>query len=79
MGIATILVRMTRRFTVRLPEEVAEWLREWARETGMTVGGLVRKQLQRAKVEQELRPYMRFAGVIKGPRDLSTRKGFNSD
>ena len=43
----------------------------------MPVGCIVRKQLQRAKKEQDSRPYMRLAGVIKGPRDLSARKGYS--
>ena len=63
--------------TVRLPDDLAEWLAEVARETGVPVGRIVRDQLQRAKNEQDSRPYMRLAGKIKGPRDLSTRKGYS--
>ncbi len=68
---------MSNTITVRLPEDLAEWLSEVARETGVPVGRIVREQLQRAKQEQDSRPYMRLAGKVKGlPRDLSTRKGF---
>ena len=87
---AEILLRIAREFrdvlqfcqvgntiTVRLSEELAKWLSEIARQTGVPVGRLVREQLQRARSEQDQRPYMRLAGKIKGPRDLSTRKGFS--
>ncbi|MFI5088219.1 MAG: ribbon-helix-helix domain-containing protein [Terriglobales bacterium] len=68
---------MSNAITVRLPDDLAEWLAEVARETGVPVGRIVREQLQRARNEQDPRPYMRLAGKIKGPRDLSTRKGFS--
>ncbi len=69
---------MSNTITVRLPEDLAEWLAETARRTGVPVGRIVREQLERAKNEQDERPYMRLAGKIKGlPRDLSTRKGFS--
>jgi hypothetical protein len=63
--------------TVRLPEQLAQWLSAVARKTGVPVGRIVREQLQRARSEQDRRPYMRLAGKIKGPRNLSTRKGFS--
>jgi len=69
--------QMGNTITVRLSEELAKWLSEIARQTGVPVGRLVREQLQRARSEQDQRPYMRLAGKIKGPRDLSTRKGFS--
>lgn len=68
---------MVRKITVRLPEDLAEWLDKWARETGVPASRIVCEQLRRAKVEQESKPYMRYAGAIKGPRDLSTRKGYS--
>lgn len=70
--------QMSNTITVRLPEDLADWLAEVSRQTGMPVGRIVREQLQRAKNEQDARPYMRLAGKIKGlPRDLSTRKGYS--
>ena len=68
---------MSNTITVRLPEDLAEWLSETARKAGVPVGRIVREQLQRAKGEQVSRPYMRLAGKIKGPRDLSARQGFS--
>ena len=68
---------MSNTLTIRLPEELADWLGEVSRATGIPVSKLVRDQLQRAKSEQDSKPYMRLAGKIKGPRDLSSRKGFS--
>jgi hypothetical protein len=68
---------MGKTITVRLPEELAKWLSGVARQMGVPVGRLVRDQLQRARSEQDQRPYMRLAGKIKGWRNLSTRKGFS--
>ncbi len=68
---------MSNTITVRLPEELAKWLSEVAQRTGVPVGRVVREQLRRARSEQDQRPYMQLAGKIKGPRDLSTRKGFS--
>jgi hypothetical protein len=63
--------------TVRLPEELAEWLKVTARKTGLPVGRLVREELERAKREHGDKPFMRFSGVISGPPDLSSRRGFS--
>jgi len=68
---------MSNTITVRLPEELAEWLSGVAKKMGVPVGRLVREQLERARSGDDQRPYMRLAGKIKGPRDLSARKGFS--
>ena len=68
---------MSNTISVRLPDELAEWLSETALRTGVPVGRIVRDQLQRARSEQDERPYMQLAGKIKGRRDLSKRKGFS--
>lgn len=62
--------------TVRLPEELAEWLSETARKTRVPRGRIIREQLEKARREQE-HPFMRLAGRISGPPDLSKRKGFS--
>jgi predicted DNA-binding protein len=62
--------------TVRLPEELAAWLAETARRTGMPVGRIIREQLERAKAEAGNQRFLRLAGKISGPSDLSSRKGF---
>jgi predicted DNA-binding protein len=63
--------------TLRVPEELAEWLAEMSKKTGLPVGRLVREQLERARQEQDQHAFMRHAGAISGPRDLSARKGFS--
>ena len=63
--------------TLRVPEELANWLAEISRRTGLPVGKLIRDQLEKARHEQPKPDCMRHAGIIRGPRDLSTRKGFS--
>jgi len=36
----------------------------------------VREQLEKARAASGQRPFMRLAGTIHGPRNLSQRKGF---
>lgn len=68
---------MSNTITVRLPDYLRKWLADVSRKTGMPVGRIVREQLERARGEQNEKPYMKLAGKIKGlPRDLSMREGF---
>jgi len=67
---------MSHTLTVRLTPEQAEWLRETADRAGVPQSRIVREQLARAMAEAD-RPFMALAGVVKGPRDLSERKGFS--
>jgi len=69
-------VQMRNTFTVRLPEDLAEWLDAASRKAGVPRGRIVRDQLQLAR-KREKRPFLRLAGSIDGPRDLSSRKGFS--
>jgi predicted transcriptional regulator len=62
--------------TVRLPKELAAWLERLAAETGVPQGRLIREQLEKARASQPSRAFMRLAGSVRGPRDLSSRKGF---
>ena len=68
---------MSDTITVRLPDDLAEWLRTTARKTGIPIGRLVREQLERAKDETGNKPFMRYCGIISGPPDLSSHKGFS--
>ena len=63
--------------TIRLPEELATWLKSTARKTGIPVGRLVREELERAKREKGDKPFLRYAGIMSGPPDLSSRKGYS--
>jgi hypothetical protein len=62
--------------TVRLDRDLAEWLEAEAQRTGVSQGHIVREQLEKAKAGSTHR-FMRLAGSVRGPRDLSTRKGFS--
>lgn len=63
--------------TLRVSEELAGWLAEVSRRTGIPVGKLIREQLEKARQEHKDPAFMRYAGSLNGPRDLSSRKGFS--
>jgi hypothetical protein len=62
--------------TVRLDKALADWLQDEARKTGESQGKIVRDQLERAKASSR-QSFMRLAGAVRGPKDLSRRKGFS--
>ena len=62
--------------TVRLPEDLAEWLDETARRSGVSRGRVVRAELEKARSTSQP-SFMRLAGAVNGPADLSSRKGFS--
>jgi hypothetical protein len=68
---------MSDTITIRLTPELATWLRTTARKTGMPMGRLVRDQLELAKRQTGEKPFLRYAGVMSGPPDLSSRKGYS--
>ena len=68
---------MSDTFSVRLPEDLAAWLRETSRKTGVPAGRIIREQLEKLKAEQGSQRFLRHAGKISGPADLSSRKGFS--
>jgi Ribbon-helix-helix protein, copG family len=63
--------------TVRIDKELAAWLEAEAARTGVSQGKIVREELERAKKARGSRSFMRLAGTIDGPKDLSQRKGFS--
>jgi ribbon-helix-helix CopG family protein len=63
--------------TIRLTPQLAEWLERTAAGTGQSQGQIVREQLEKAKAAGSGRPFMRLAGAVRGPKDLSARKGFS--
>ena len=67
---------MSQTITIRLTSELAEWLQERRRETGLPASRIIRQQLERAKSESGKQLFLRHAGKISGPQDLSLRKGF---
>jgi len=54
-----------------------EWLKETSRRTGIPVGRLVRDKLEAAKEKSGKQRFMRHAGTIAGPPELSSRKGYS--
>ncbi|HEY1203952.1 MAG: ribbon-helix-helix protein, CopG family [Bryobacteraceae bacterium] len=68
---------MSNTLTVRLPEDLAEWLDRTARRTGLSRGRIVRMELERTRASGK-QPFLRLAGAVEGPANLSTRKGFSS-
>ena len=69
-------VQMSNTISVRLPEDLAKWLDHAARKTGLPKGRIVREELEKARNSGN-RPFLRLAGAIAGPSDLSMRKGFS--
>lgn len=69
--------QMSNTLTIRLSEEMIEWLKETSRATGIPVGRLIREQLESAREKQQPKRFMRHAGTITGPPDLSSRKGYS--
>ena len=67
---------MGQTITVRLTKELAAWLEHAAAKTGVSQGKIVRDQLEQARESARQHTFMRLAGTIRGPKDLSTRKGF---
>lgn len=68
---------MGRTITVRLTEELAEWLENASSRTSLPQGKIIRDALEKGRAEAVTRPYLRFAGIKRGARDLSQRKGFS--
>ena len=63
--------------TIRLDAELAQWLAERARKTGMSQGQIIRDQLEKARSLKGAQSFMRLAGSVRGPRELSKRKGYS--
>jgi hypothetical protein len=68
---------MSHTLTIRLTDELLDWLKETSRVTGIPMGKLVRQQLEDARANSGKQRFLRHLGAIKGPPDLSTRKGFS--
>ncbi|MBU6401620.1 MAG: ribbon-helix-helix protein, CopG family [Verrucomicrobia bacterium] len=70
---------MSHTITIRLDNKLAAWLEDAAAQTGLSKGQLVRDQLERARRTSPARPFMRWSGVVRGPRSLSLRKGYSRE
>ena len=68
---------MSHTITIRLSKELATWLEDVAAQSGLPQGKIVRDQLEKAKATSARQSFMRLAGSVRGPKDLSSRKGFS--
>jgi hypothetical protein len=68
---------MSHTITIRLSKELAAWLESVSLQSGVPQGKLIRDQLEKARASGESRGFMRLAGTVSGPKDLSSRKGFS--
>lgn len=68
---------MSHTISVRLSEELAAWLESAAAQRGVSQGKIIRDQLERVMASGEEPGFMRLAGSVSGPQDLSRRKGFS--
>ena len=68
---------MSQTITIRLTKALAIWLEETSAKTGLSQGQIIRDQLERSKAASSGQAFMRLAGSVRGPKDLSTRKGFS--
>lgn len=68
---------MSQTVTIRLTKELAAWLEQAAKRSGVPRGRIIREQLEKARDSGAAPSFMRLAGTVRGPRDLSTRKGFS--
>jgi len=69
---------MSKILSLRLPPDLAAWLSETSRKTGLPAGRIIRQQLERARAEERKQKFLRHAGKISGPKDLSGRRSFSS-
>lgn len=68
---------MRQTITVRLSNDLAAWLESAAAKSGVSQGKLVRDQLEKARTSNGAQAFMRWAGAVRGPKNLSKRKGFS--
>ena len=68
---------MSQTITIRLTKELAAWLDQASKRSGMPRGRIIREQLEKARESGGEQSFMRLAGIVRGARDLSARKGFS--
>ena len=71
---------MSNTLSIRIPEDLQRRLREKARRTGLPIGRIVRDSLEHSlsKDKDKDEPaWMKYAGTLTGPKNLSSRKGYS--
>lgn len=76
-GLVIQFWHMSQTITVRLTKELAAWLEQVAAKMGVSQGRIIRDELEKAKASTSSQAFMRLAGAVRGPKDLSSRKGFS--
>jgi hypothetical protein len=69
---------MNQAITIQVPAELSEWLDTEAKRSGVSQGKFVRDQLLKARSETHSKKFMKLAGTVNGPKNLSQRKGFSN-
>ena len=67
---------MSKTVTLRLPRDLAEWLQSAARRRGISQSRFIRDHLEKARSGAPAQAFMKLAGTLAGPKDLSQRRGF---
>ena len=70
---------MSHTISIRVSEELAAWLEDTAAKSGVSKGKLVREQLEKARTAAANQGFVRLTGSVKGPKNLSRRKGVVAD
>ena len=65
---------MSQTISVRLDDELFAWLEKAAARIGVSKSQIVRDQLAKAMTAKVEKPFMRWAGVISGRKNLSSAK-----
>jgi len=68
---------MSHTVTVRLSPELASWLAVAAQRRGVSQSRIIRDHLDQARNNASHQAFMKLAGCVRGPKDLSSRKGFS--
>ena len=64
------------RFKIRLSQDLAEWLDRAARGSGVSRGAIISMDLEKSR-KSPGKPFLRLAGAMEGPANLSARRGFS--
>jgi hypothetical protein len=67
---------MSRHFKIHLTDKLWAWLTEAARQSASSEEQAVIRTLEKAMATNQA--WLRLAGRIRGPRDLSSRRGFET-
>ena len=68
---------MSQTLTVRVSKELGGWLETTARRRGVSQSRIIRDQLELARANAANQSFMKLAGCIAGPKNLSQRRGFS--